>query len=240
MTPAAKEPKRRGLVLSRPNPEGVLRQTSGDQAASYIRRLIFDGELQPGMRLPQDQIAEALGVSRIPIREAIVALEREGWLTTHLNRGAFVNTFDSDTIRDHYELFGLIYGLAARRAVERNDPQLADRLAPIARKIGTTDDPFEVQELAIAFHSTIVKAANSPSIPVMLRAMSALVPGPFYVLVPEAIEPEQRGLAAIARAVKRGDANRAASEYSKMLKLQTELVVALYHQRNLIARSNTA
>ena len=180
----------------------MLRQTSGDHAASYIRRLIFDGELQPGMRLPQDQIAEALGISRIPIREAIVALEREGWLSTQMHRGAFVSTFDEDTIRDHYELFGLIYGLAARRAVERHGPELADRLAPIARKIATTDDPLEVQELAIAFHSTIVEAANSPRIPVVLRAMSALLPGPFFVLVPDAIEPEQRGLAAIARAVK--------------------------------------
>lgn len=241
MTPAARETKRPRLVLSRPNPEGVvLRQTSGDQAASYIRRLIFDGELQPGMRLPQDQIAEALGISRIPIREAIVALEREGWLSTQLHRGAFVNTFDEDTIRDHYQLFGLIYGLAARRAVERHDPELADRLAPIARKIATTDDPLEVHQLAIAFHSTIVDAANSPRIPVVLRAMSALLPGPFFVLVPDAIEPEQRGLAAIARAVKRGDADRAASEYAKMLKVQSESVVELFRQRNLIARSNSA
>ena len=192
------------------------------------------------MRLPQDQIAEALGISRIPIREAIVALERDGWLSTQMHRGAFVNTFDEDTIRDHYELFGLIYGLAARRAVERHDPELADRLAPIARKIATTDDPLEVQELAIAFHSTIVEAANSPRIPVVLRAMSALLPGPFFVLVPDAIEPEQRGLAAIARAVKRGDADRAASEYSKMFKVQTEAVVRLFRQRNLTARSSSA
>src|ERR1700680_1889411 len=92
---------------------GILRQKgSGDQAAAYIRQMIFEGELRPGERLPQDVIAKTLGISRIPVREAIVALEREGWLTTRFHHGAFVNTFDEDTIRDHYDLFGLIYGLA--------------------------------------------------------------------------------------------------------------------------------
>ena len=98
------------------SPEAVIRKGSGEQAAAYIRQLVFDGQLHEGMRLPQDEVAKAVGVSRIPIREAIIALEREGWVTTKLHRGTFVNAFDEQVIRDHYELFGLVYGLAARRA----------------------------------------------------------------------------------------------------------------------------
>jgi DNA-binding GntR family transcriptional regulator len=66
----------------------TTRLSSGDQAALYIRRLIFDGDLRPGTRVPQDEIAQTLGVSRIPVREALIALEREGWVTIELHRGA--------------------------------------------------------------------------------------------------------------------------------------------------------
>ena len=218
----------------------IVRQASGEQAANYIRRLIFDGELTQGSRLPQDQIAKALGVSRIPVREAVVALEREGWVTTKLHRGAFINSFDEATIRDHYELFALIYGLAVKRTIIRNDPEVMSRLAALARNVAATDDPAEVQRGAIAFHSTVVEGAHSPRIPVALRAMSAMVPGPFFELVPDAIPPEQRGLTAIVRAAKKGDADRAAEEYSKMIRQQAEAVVELFRQRNLVTQSQSA
>jgi DNA-binding GntR family transcriptional regulator len=207
---------------------------SGEQAAAHIRQLIFAGDLSPGTRLPQDKVAKTLGISRIPLREAIVALEREGWLTTKFHHGAFVNTFDEDTIRDHYDLFGLVYGLATRRAMRRQDPELVARLGKIARLISTTDDPTEVERLAISFHSTIVDAAQSPRIRLVLRAMSALVPGPFFVLVPEAIATERKGLAAIVRAIKKGDEERAVMEYGRTLSQQGEFVVELFRQRDLL------
>ncbi len=183
------------------------------------------------MRLPQDAVAKAVGVSRIPIREAIIALEREGWVTTKLHRGTFVNAFDEQIIRDHYELFGLVYGLAARRAAQCRDPEVLAKLAELVKQMSTTDDLVRIEELAFAFHSTVVEAARSPRITVVLRAMSRLVPGPFFVLVPEAVEPERKGLAAIVRAIRDGDGERAASEYAKMLSQQAELVVDLFHQR---------
>ncbi len=215
----------------------VVRKGSGEQAAAYIRKLIFDGQLREGMRLPQDEVAKAVGVSRIPIREAIIVLEREGWVTTRLHRGAFVNAFGEETIRDHYELFGLIYGLAARRATQRGDTEVAARLDELAHAVGKTDDPLEVGELAVAFHGTVVEAARSPRIRVVLRAMSALVPGPFFELVPRAVDVERKGLRAIARAVKAGDGDRAAREYAKMLDQQAGMVVELFHQRSAAGRT---
>jgi DNA-binding GntR family transcriptional regulator len=214
-----------------PSPSAVVRRGSGEQAAAYIRQLIFDGELQEGMRLAQDDVAKAVGVSRIPIREAIIALEREGWVTTKLHRGTFVNAFDEQVIRDHYELFGLVYGLAARRAAQRSNPEIVAHLTALSKQIGETDDLVRIGELALAFHSAIVGAAHSPSITVVLRAMSALVPGPFFALVPRAVEPERKGVRAIVRAIRDGDGDRAAREYSKMLNKQAELVVDLFRER---------
>jgi hypothetical protein len=65
--------------------------------------------------------------------------------------------------------------------------------------------------------------------------MSALVPGPFFVLVPGAIEPERKGLRAIVRAIRQGNADRAAIEYSKMLAQQAEYVVDLFHERRSLS-----
>lgn len=222
-------------------PDGsVVRQASGEQAASYIRRLIFDGELQQGSRLPQDQIAKALGVSRIPVREAVVALEREGWVTTQLHRGAFINSFDEATIRDHYLLFGLIYGLAVKRTISRNDREVISRLTALAKAVANTDAPSEVQKLAVSFQGLVVEAAHSPRIPVVLRAMSALVPGPFFETVPGAVPIEKKGLPAIIRAIRKGDGDRAAAEYNRMFEQQAEAVVELFRARNLVTRSQSA
>ena len=109
------------------------RRSSGDLVAIHIRSLIFNGELRQGDRMRQDEIAQQLGVSRIPVREAIIALDREGWLSVTPHRGAFVQGLDEDMLLDHYELQGLVYGLAARRATERaTDEGLPLLAAPVS------------------------------------------------------------------------------------------------------------
>ena len=67
--------------------------------------------------------------------------------------------------------------------------------------------------------------------------MSRLVPGPFFVLVPKAVDPERKGLAAIVRAIRDGDGERAAHEYTKMLNQQAEMVVDLFHERSAVRQA---
>ena len=105
----------------------LVRTPSGEHIASHIRRLIFEGELRPGTRVPQDTIASDLGVSRIPVREALIVLEREGWVTNEMHRGAFINALDEQSVHDHYELFGLIFGFAAKRALAARAADLLPR-----------------------------------------------------------------------------------------------------------------
>lgn len=212
----------------------LVRRSSGNDAALYIRRLIFEGELRPGERVPQDEIAQELGISRIPIREALIALESGGWVTIELHRGAFVTAMDEQAVRDHYELYGMVYGFAAQRALARKPEGLGDRLVELADEINQVDDPEELQNLVIEFHAAITGAARSPRINVVLRAMSGLVPGNFFELVPSAVEGERRGLSAIARAMKRGDGERAAPEYQRMMRRQADNVVAVLRDRGLL------
>ena len=213
------------------NAEPLLRQSSGDHAATYIKRLIFDQHLRSGDRVPQDEVAQALGISRIPVREALIALEREGWITIEMHRGAFVNELDEQAVRDHYALFGLVYGFAARRALARDEGELAAELDEILGGLGKADDPAKAGRTALAFHDAIIRAARSPRIQTIMGAMSGLIPGNFFAVVPGAIPVERQGLTAIAKAVRAGDADKAANEYEKMMRLHGDLVVALFESR---------
>src|ERR1700760_187258 len=123
-----------------PAPDEVSRRSSGAHAALYIRRLIFDGVLREGDRVPQDAIAEQLGLSRVPVREALLSLEREGWVTIKPHRGAFIGALDESVVRDHYELYGHVYSFAARRAAQRRSPELLHQLANLQSEIAATDD----------------------------------------------------------------------------------------------------
>lgn len=213
--------------------QGLSRMSSGEQVRLYVRRLIFDGVLRQGQRVPQDAIAQTLGVSRIPVREALIALEREGWMTIIPHRGVFVNALDESSVRDHYELYGLFYGFAVRRAVERQGAELAERLAPLQRQINECEDFGQLHELTLDFHRLVVEAANSPRLRSMLRQMTGIVPGNFFELVPGADRVEREGTAAIVRAIQKGDATLAEEEYARMLREQGDLVIELFRGRGM-------
>jgi DNA-binding GntR family transcriptional regulator len=208
-------------------------RTSAERAAQYVRRLIFDGHLHPRDRVPQDDVAAALGISRIPLREALIALEREGWVTLEPHRGAFVNALDEAAVRDHFELYGLAFGLAARRAIERDPDALVAELEILADAAAHEEDAAEFGRLAVAFHNAVVTTAASPRIRVVLRAISTLIPGNFFALVPNSIPIERKGLDALLTTIRRRDADATCAEYLKMLRLQADQVVLLLEERQL-------
>lgn len=215
----------------------LARRSSGDQAAQYIRRLIWDGELRPGTRVPQDDVAHAMGISRIPVREALIALELEGWVTIELHRGAFVNQLDELTVRDHYDLFGLAYGLAVERAIERTGADFASRVAASNAAFQSATDPAAIWQRAIEFHSVVIDAAKSARLRVALRRMPGIVPGNFFEEIPGSVDIERVGLAAVTEAVEAGQQRTAASAYRRMLQAQADAVVAVLTDRDLFEQA---
>ena len=189
-----------------PFPTGEpVRRSAGDQAALYIQRLIFEGALKPGERVPQDLVAESLGVSRTPVREALIGLEREGWVTIELNRGALINAFDEAAVVDHYTLYGLLYGFAVAKAMERAPREdFADPLLEMAAEVKRVRKAEEVWPLSVRFHSLIIDKAQSRPAQTVAGALGRLVPGNFFDLVPGALAHERRSLEAIARLVGAG------------------------------------
>jgi DNA-binding GntR family transcriptional regulator len=212
-----------------------VRPTSTQQVADYIRRLIFDGKLRIGDRVPQDEIAADLGVSRVPVREAVIGLDREGWVMIQPHRGAFVAGLDENSTRDHYELLGRVYGFGALRAAERASAEEIAELAKVHRNLQAATDPHEFGKLNIEFLCRLVALARSRRISATVRLMAvALVPGDFFAEVPETIRIHKRHLRVLMRSLKAGDGEAAEREMITLLRREADCVVDLLTARGVI------
>ncbi|WP_019925331.1 GntR family transcriptional regulator [Nocardia sp. BMG111209] len=215
--------------------QGLSRPTSSQQVAEYIRRLIFDNRLRVGDRIPQLEIAEELRVSRVPVREAVIALDREGWVMIEPHRGAFVVGLDENSTRDHYELMGRIYGFGARRAAERGSDEAIAELGKVQRALQAATDPDEFARLNMQFLARLFQIAGSRRITATVRLMAvSIIPGNYFAEVPDAIKLQKRGLRIVMRAVKDHDGAAAEQGFVDMLHLESEKVVGLLTTRGII------
>jgi DNA-binding GntR family transcriptional regulator len=196
----SKSKVRAGLVRE----AAVPRRSVGEEVADHIRQLVFVGELRDGQRVPQREIAEALGVSSVPVREALASLQREGVVTIEPNRGAFINGLDADVVTEQFYIFGRIYGLATRITTERADPSVTGALSELARRIAAERDLDALLALSIQFQMRIVDHGGSKRLRALIAPFSRIVPGNFYATIPGSAEVTRRGVAALARAVASG------------------------------------
>jgi DNA-binding GntR family transcriptional regulator len=146
-------------------------------AADLIRQAILGGHVSPGQRLKEEELAQQLGISRTPVREALLVLQTEGLVEASPNRGATVRTYELPDLADMYELRALLEGNAARRAATRIDADSLQRLhescARFQKLVGGSDLNRLVAENAL-FHETILAAADSDRLAGMVRQVIAL------------------------------------------------------------------
>jgi len=205
--------------------------------AAWIRAEILRGALRRGDRVAQEDVARELGVSRIPVREALVALDLEGWVTLEPHRGAFVRGVDAVWVQDHYELLGALFGLAARWAAARGT--VAERAELTARQreheTGRDLEAFDAHNHALLQH--LLAMARSPRVLTALRSAGSVVPGNFFAAVPDTVEAQRVGVAATVAAIGVGDGARAEATLAELIARQGQAVVALLHERGVLAPS---
>jgi DNA-binding GntR family transcriptional regulator len=215
-------------------PPEVRRNISG-QVVDHIKAMIFNGSLRSGQRVPQEEIAGHLGVSRLPVREALIALEAEGLVDSEPHRGAFVVPIHREDIEDHYRIYGMVQGLAARRAASRITAPTLNRLRELHQAMQSSSDADLLHDLNWEFHSLINKTGGSRRVLSVLRQLARNLPRAVYEAPPAASPEANRGHARILAALANGEGSTAESASREHVQLEGEYVIAKLKRDGILA-----
>lgn len=205
----------------------------GDLVTDVLRDMITDGRFEPGQHLKEAELADALDVSRGPIRQALAHLEREGHVELRRHRGAFVSSLSRADVEEVHTLRGAIERLAASRACTRMEGAGFERMDRVLAEMAAVEaaiDPEEAVRMDLAFHDIIydfcdhrrvqrVWASIRGQVMVYLRARNASFPD--FVEVGHAEHLELRDALALAdpRAAEQAIDKHIRGAYERLKKL---------------------
>lgn len=136
-----------------------------------VRNAILTGVIEPGARLRQEELADLFGTSRIPVREALRALEYEGLVTSEPHRGFTVTSLDADDIDEVYELRILLECQAVRLAIPlMTDEDLAD-LEDLFNKMQSAPDPDEQLASRERFYTRLYSITGRPRLVALIARL---------------------------------------------------------------------
>ena len=200
-----------------------------DVVAEEIRAMILRGELGPGERLLEDRLAEQLGVSRNPVREAIRSLEATGLVEVIPRRGAYVGRIDADDARKLLEVRGLLEGFAAETAAAQADGELLDTLDRIideGQRASVAGNSVRAAELHRDFHLAIEQVAANPYLEQVTQPLRHRTEMIFSLLVDARGRLSWEEHARIRDAIASGDGEAAKQAVHDHLNAVTESVQA--------------
>ncbi|GAA1037792.1 GntR family transcriptional regulator [Virgisporangium ochraceum] len=154
----------------------LVRTKTSEAVADHILGLLFDGTLRTGDRIDIDGIATTLGVSRVPVREGLMSLERDGLVRMPHYRGAFVAGFDAATVFEAFELYGMLSALTNRRAAAKGDPGVLESLEKLDDALQRASTVDEFERLAREFRRVVNVSSAGNHLRALLRTFSGLVP----------------------------------------------------------------
>lgn len=191
--------------------------TTTQHALDGLRRAIVAGDLRPGQRVLQEEIAEKLGVSLAPVREALRALEQEGQVLYRPRRGYFVTELRAEDLEEIYELRQVLEERAARKALPSLDEDALERILLAAKECADAAEAADVAaELAAnrRFHFAILDAPGQVHAMRLIQLLwdSTEAYRAMYYNSPqerrEAVDAHDR----IVDAIRRGDPDRLIAE----------------------------
>jgi DNA-binding GntR family transcriptional regulator len=190
----------------------LIREKTSAAVLDYILQELFEGRLKTGDRIDLDEISATLGISRLPVREALVILERDGIVSTRYHRGVFVEPFDAQSIIDDFEIMGTLSGLAVSRLAANPDPEVIASLQQLMDELRAVnpDDAratyLVVEQILILEH----RAGGSRRLKAELRSHAGFLPAAFQVGVNRGHALTVKAHARVLRAIIAADGARAA------------------------------
>lgn len=187
-------------------------KTKSDTVASWLRSEVLAGRLEPGTQLLQEEIAEQLGVSSTPVREAFGMLEAEGFLERRPHRGVVVTSRNEEDVADASRIRTVLEIYAVRELTKRLDPEVMEEMErhlSEAQAAMLADDAAAFRRASNGFHLAIIRGARSRS---LNEIMNYMVPrSQLYGPVSSEWMPLRLGEhQGILEAIRAGDGKRAA------------------------------
>lgn len=189
--------------------------------AAAVRQAILKGELKSGQALPQDEIAAQFGVSKIPMREALLQLRAEGLVTFYPNRGAIVSALSADEVDEIYAMRIALETLALRRAVPNFTRAEFVRLDGLITIMDDERDALKWSELNWEFHAALYAPCRMPRLLDEIRALHVNVQRYVVVYLAASVDyhsKAQRQHRVILKACQRGNADAAADQLATHLR----------------------
>ena len=199
-----------------------------------VRQWIFEGRLRGGDTLSQDDLADILGISRIPVRDGLIALESSGWVAIEPGVGAKTIGLDAASIEDNFEIFNVIWALMIRRAVLSGRPTAP--LLAAAEHVESTITPSDMVAANDEFVSVLSHIAQAPRLEAAYRNAGRMVPGDIFHVVPGAVDVQRRHLPQIGRAVHNGDIGRALDLVASQQHAHVTALIQLLTERHVLER----
>ena len=133
-----------------------------EEVAELLRQRIFARQLEPGSWIDELRIAEALGISRTPLREALKVLAAEGLVTMKVRRGAYVTEVSEKDLRDVYHLLALLESDAARVVAQNASTEQMAQINALHQDLEkATHDRDRFFEINEAFHRLLLELADN-------------------------------------------------------------------------------
>jgi len=207
--------RERGSHITQPaKPPLIGHQTLQQAVTEALRGMICDAVFQPGERLQQGELAARLGVSTMPVREALRQLDVEGLVEFHTRRGARVVDIRVEELEEVYlirsQLEGLAIQLGVPRLTEPEVEELEEILELMSDAVTSRDRPALLR-LNRTFHFVIYEAASSPLLLTLLRNLwnRCSIYRQAYVQSEERARKSHQEHAELLQACKARDAHRA-------------------------------
>lgn len=134
----------------------------GVMAYDILRDAILNGTLAPGQKLRQETLAELIGVSRLPVRSALIQLEADGLVEFHDRKGAVVKALSASQAREVYEIRSLLELEALRLSMADMTPERLERLVALAQAADSENEGEDFVDARSAFYSELYDAQHRP------------------------------------------------------------------------------
>ena len=182
-----------------------------DEAAAHIRELIISGQAGTGELLRLSPLADRIGSSITPVREALLLLAQDGWVVQLPNRGFQISEITRSDVEDAYLVHGVVAGeLASRAALDASEEDL-EAVKAIDRSIKehTADDPGFLEQANHELHNAVYAMGHSDRLTWFVHAASRFVPRRYWGQIPGWIAHNRTGHDELIAALEARDPSRA-------------------------------